>query len=323
MRKTTPSCPGENCEECHCMLIMRADTLPRADAAIPSKVLRSKSLTVGFWLTWGLIALVFASLPAIFWSPYLSSTFHSDNSCALMNSVSAANGSEGGGRAQALFNILPMTNSMSYDSVKAVDLSFNIIVGRGGQALILWVSYHVYRACLVRIMETQAVSHAFYLSLALGPPSVFSLWQITVQILSARWKFKTLLTWMFVSFIWTLMWPVLVDGMAGYVSVGEPYIRDVTNHFLPKNDFFNGNILWSLEYEYGSKYPSPCPRSNYEIYDMRVSKLNGSYFIVQPYYYNSTLYTRPANIYVNETFYNVICTRRPSHHDTTPANHYR
>ena len=76
--------------------------------------------------------------------------------------------------AQSFFSIAPITKYMSFDGVEALDLAWNTIIGRSSQALLLGICYRVYRTCLVRLAETAIVSHALFITLALGPLTVSS-----------------------------------------------------------------------------------------------------------------------------------------------------
>jgi hypothetical protein len=57
---------------------------------------------------------------------------------------------------------------LSFGMAKFIDLVWDIVISRGGQALLGWITYKVYTAALMKIMETHIVSYDLYASLTLS-----------------------------------------------------------------------------------------------------------------------------------------------------------
>lgn len=73
--------------------------------------------------------------------------------CAYQSYVSGSQG------VQALFRLDLVFRKMSFDVAKFIDMLWNIFIGRGGQAVLGWISYRVFTDSLMRIMETTPVPY--------------------------------------------------------------------------------------------------------------------------------------------------------------------
>jgi len=57
---------------------------------------------------------------------------------------------------------------LSSGMAKFIDLVWDIVISRGGQALLGWITYKVYTAGSMKIMETHIISYDLYASLTLS-----------------------------------------------------------------------------------------------------------------------------------------------------------
>jgi hypothetical protein len=67
-----------------------------------------------------------------------------------------------------VLNIDSTFGVLSFGMAKFIDLVWDIVISRGGQALLGWITYKVYTAALMKIMETHIVSSDLYASLTLS-----------------------------------------------------------------------------------------------------------------------------------------------------------
>jgi hypothetical protein len=56
--------------------------------------------------------------------------------------------------------------SMTFTQVNVIDIAWDLIVGRGGQMLLTWVSYRVFKEWLVWYMEENMANYKFYATVA-------------------------------------------------------------------------------------------------------------------------------------------------------------
>jgi hypothetical protein len=74
----------------------------------------------------------------------------------------------GNSRTSTILDVDFQFGNYSYSTARLIDLLWDVIVSRCGQALLGWVSYKVYTAALMQIMETHPISYDLYMSLTLS-----------------------------------------------------------------------------------------------------------------------------------------------------------
>ena len=144
--------------------------------------------------------------------------------------------------------IVPVTSQLSFGAAKAVDVAWSILIGRSGQALLLWISYHVYRACLIRLMESTTVPYALYMSLAFKEPDLSSIWRMSKFAFrrSQAWRHRFLMFWLVFSLFWVMSWQILTDAMTSYTASGDPYVQLVGGTFTSVADFTNSELAFQV-----------------------------------------------------------------------------
>ena len=74
---------------------------------------------------------------------------------------------------------------LPFTEVKIIDISWNLFVGRGGQAFLVWMCYPLFRRGLARVMDTSGVSFKFFASLSSDQVSLSSLARPATPIVNA------------------------------------------------------------------------------------------------------------------------------------------
>jgi hypothetical protein len=83
----------------------------------------------------------------------------------------------------ALFLSVTMgLHGLSYPQAKAIDICFDLIVGRGSQVLAAFAAYPILRRAILRSMETREFSLAMLIPFFLERISAFTLWALTVNM---------------------------------------------------------------------------------------------------------------------------------------------
>lgn len=177
-----------------------------------------------------LLALSAAFLPNILW--FVPESLPPDMPCSGSIEIS---GPAGEGTLQQIFDTVPLTAQSSFGVVKTIDVVWGIVIGRGGQALLLWLSYRVYQACLLRVMERTTVPYSLYLDMAMSQPSITSIWALTKFIFQRKQagRHKVLMIWLISALIWVIVWQVFTDAMTSYTAIGEPYLRLEADYIIP------------------------------------------------------------------------------------------
>ena len=209
---------------------------------LPPKILSVVPLRWQHWLSLSFMGLIAILIPTswFFWTD--STAFHNktNHPCAPgASGIIAVNG------LHSFFAIVPITSQISFDAVKALDVAWSIVIGRGGQALLLWMSYRVYTACLLRLMESTAVPYALYVDLAFGQ-TMSSIWQMTkftFQRKSAA-RHKVLMIWLALALVWVLGWQTVTDLMTSYASDGDAYAQIIGNSFVSFESFVQSEMAF-------------------------------------------------------------------------------
>lgn len=82
-------------------------------------------------------------------------------------------------------------HGLTFGQAKAMDIGFNLVVGRGLQLLLALAVYPILRRSILRSMEVREFSLALLMPFFLEKLSVFSLWAMFANMRSCRTKPKT------------------------------------------------------------------------------------------------------------------------------------
>ncbi|KIW39208.1 uncharacterized protein PV06_09002 [Exophiala oligosperma] len=127
---------------------------------------------------------------------------------------------------------------LSFSAAKALTVSWDIILGRGGQALMVWVSYIVYSKALVRSMESSPVTYGSFEAITLQGGTLVSLLKLSRDFVTNRTlRARLAMAWMIVSGIFVLAFQTLISAMAGYTANIESYVQLPSGSMEPYSSF--------------------------------------------------------------------------------------
>lgn len=130
---------------------------------------------------------------------------------------------------------------LSFGAAKGIDVAFDLIVGRGGQLFLLWISGIVYMAVLNQILESKStVSYDLYISVAISR-SPFSMVQALIQRLLSTASFGGKIFFMLYSVLYLLAFPTLIATMTSYIALRDPYVV-----------LHNGTTVFFEDFQYDS-----------------------------------------------------------------------
>ncbi|KAI1110409.1 hypothetical protein F5Y14DRAFT_455045 [Nemania sp. NC0429] len=124
---------------------------------------------------------------------------------------------------------------LTFTQAKVIDTSWDLVVGRGGQLCLAWVSWRLFADCATVSLATQPLSftsfHAFFLE---SEPSIFSLWSVAKSFITQK-RLASKLTSAFIIFgmSFILAWPTLTSAATGYTPITKPVIRDRSSELTP------------------------------------------------------------------------------------------
>lgn len=128
-------------------------------------------------------------------------------------------------------------------------------MGRGGQALLVWISFKVYTRALLRVSEQTAIRYATYQAITLKNCSTSGTVQLFKDCFKSNPRRVTMiLAWMTVSTMYTLAFPTLVSAMSGYSAVVEPFVS-VGGDFVHFSEFRLVRYIIHDSWRLGDEFP--------------------------------------------------------------------
>jgi hypothetical protein len=124
-----------------------------------------------------------------------------------------------------LFALDATFGRFSFSQVKTIDILWDLLVGRGAQALAWWASYTVFCDALLRVIERHPASFMIFQKMAMEGPGLHSLWALTKELWRAKSaRTRALFLYMFWSTAYVLLMPIVLGAMTGYDSTSIAWI---------------------------------------------------------------------------------------------------
>ncbi|KAI1460424.1 hypothetical protein F4805DRAFT_392504 [Annulohypoxylon moriforme] len=166
--------------------------------------------------------------------------------------------------------------NLSFTEAKIVDIFWDIMVGRGIQAYMAFMSWRVFTIYVTTSMEFAPVTYTVFFTVFLqSEPTFYSTLNIARAFVSHRGlRSKIAMSFMIWSMLFLMAWPTIAGAMTGYTTVREALILDYKGHYIPFREFqpiayiihdgwrvnLTGNYIVSL---YGSGAAAKEPIVNY------------------------------------------------------------
>jgi hypothetical protein len=126
---------------------------------------------------------------------------------------------------------------------RAIDLSWNLFMGRGLQAIVGFASYRIVTGGLLRIAESNPMSYEVFVSTVFNTNSIVAVGTLATAIRSTHgFRFRATLTFFLLSATFILALPTLIDISTGYVQNVEKILVLTNGTRLLKND---NTCVWS------------------------------------------------------------------------------
>ena len=130
----------------------------------------------------------------------------------------------------------------SFTQVKAIDIAWDVLVGRGLQALFVLVAYMVFSRMIASLMENGEVGYDMFAAVAFNAGSLISIVTLARHILGMTPIPRTrraILAYlgMMLATVYLICLPSLVSAMTGYVPHYRPYFR------AGPGDYLNASVI--------------------------------------------------------------------------------
>ncbi|CEI61904.1 hypothetical protein FVEN_g12711 [Fusarium venenatum] len=162
------------------------------------------------------------------------------------------------------FDITLAWGRFDFSTVKLIDVAWDLVVGRGGQAIMALVSWRVFAEYLqVSLATTPATYTTVWLLRFQQSSSAFSTWQLASAFFRRGLASKTAMVFTIQAAIFTMAFPTLIASMTGYTPKNEPFIVADNGRLNPLNDLIpaayvihDGDRVKGLTKEYGIPWRS-------------------------------------------------------------------
>ncbi|KAH7087845.1 hypothetical protein FB567DRAFT_592502 [Paraphoma chrysanthemicola] len=129
------------------------------------------------------------------------------------------------------FQITLGWGKLSFTQAKVIDVAWDIIFARGGQALIAYISWHVFTNYVTTSMETGPITFSTYRTVFLRNESlVFAIYRLFRNFARRRQLHSRIaMAFMVMTMIFILIFPSFSSAMTGYSASVKSYVRDNSN----------------------------------------------------------------------------------------------
>ncbi|KAI0011042.1 hypothetical protein F4779DRAFT_637798 [Xylariaceae sp. FL0662B] len=163
------------------------------------------------------------------------------------------------------FQITLKFGNFTFTQAKVIDIIWDIVIGRGGQAILAWISWRVFRNYVTTsILSTPITFATFFIVFLQQEPSILSIIRVIRDFSCRRGLVsKTAMTFMASSMILTLGWSTLAGSMSGYTTVNESFVRDPDGNFVPFYRFQPLAYVIHDGWRIGLSGDQPVPSTNF------------------------------------------------------------
>ncbi|KAF2670615.1 hypothetical protein BT63DRAFT_413321 [Microthyrium microscopicum] len=137
------------------------------------------------------------------------------------------------------FEIVFSAGSLSFGVAKLIDVIWDVVVGRGGQTVLAFISYKVLTKYLTTEMATSAISIPTYRTIFLHrEPSVWSTLMLIEDFIRHRaLSSKPAMLWMITSLLFIISYPTLSSAMTSYSPQTSPYVQSYNGDYNQATSF--------------------------------------------------------------------------------------
>jgi hypothetical protein len=137
-----------------------------------------------------------------------------------------------------LFQITLTWGHMTFSQAKALDVVWDIVIGRGGQAILLYIAFKVFTMTLSRTMETEPVSYGTFESMAFTSPTFISPFILIRDFVSNKGlRARLAVAWTIIASFYVLAFPSLNDTVSGYSTNMEAFLKDNNGILVPWSNY--------------------------------------------------------------------------------------
>ena len=185
------------------------------------------------------------------------------------------------------FQITLFWGNYSFTQAKAIDVVWDVVIGRIVQSFLLWIAYQVFTKALARNMEedVSGVSYGTFEALVFASPTFESSWILLRNFLTNRgWRARLAIAWVIIGSIYVLAFPTLVSAMSGYSTNVKAYMQNSEGNLIPWSEYREVQFLIHDAYRIGlingnitddPSSPDSCKFSGPQLFDYMHNSTTG------------------------------------------------
>ncbi|KAI9052190.1 hypothetical protein LZ554_003550 [Drepanopeziza brunnea f. sp. 'monogermtubi'] len=136
---------------------------------------------------------------------------------------------------------------MIFAQAKAIDLTWNALVGRGMQALLIFLSCKVFFAVLLHIVERNPVTYELFAAMSLAPTTTKGIRPMAhAVVINSDFRSRLMLTWLLITTVYIAITPILVDALSGYRAIQSTVLQLADGGKLDVSSGFTATAFESL-----------------------------------------------------------------------------
>ncbi|KAK5059893.1 hypothetical protein LTR84_009776 [Exophiala bonariae] len=136
------------------------------------------------------------------------------------------------------FQITLAFGTLPFSTAKIIDVAWDVVVGRGGQGILVAICFLVYGKALVRSMESTSVSYGTYEAITLQSGSITGSLKLARDLFkNPTMRAKFLIFWIIISALFVLLFPTMASAMSGYAANIDAYIATDDGNMIPYSKF--------------------------------------------------------------------------------------
>ncbi|KAI4611862.1 uncharacterized protein J4E87_010364 [Alternaria ethzedia] len=97
---------------------------------------------------------------------------------------------------EKLFTLDATWGQFTFSQAKTIDILWDLLIGKGAQALAWWATYNVFCDALLRAIERHPASFSIFQRIAMEGPGLHCLWALTKELWTAKSYDSTSIAWL-------------------------------------------------------------------------------------------------------------------------------
>ncbi|KAH6844475.1 hypothetical protein BKA58DRAFT_363494 [Alternaria rosae] len=144
-----------------------------------------------------------------------------------------------------LFALDATWGQFTFSQAKTIDILWDLLIGKGAQALAWWATYNVFCDALLRAIERHPASFSIFQRMAMEGPGLHCLWELTKELWTAKSiRTRFLFFYMFWSTGYVLLVPIVLGAMTGYDSTSIAWLDiDGSNNIIPASQLQDSWVI--------------------------------------------------------------------------------